>query len=64
MKYNFFIITLFLSVIILSCKDQKAEIDIPEPEKSAYAQDSLVLNKEEAEALSSKNSGSFLSTKT
>lgn len=47
MKYNFFIITLFLSVIILSCKDQKAEIDIPEPKKSAYAQDSLVLNKEE-----------------
>lgn len=47
MKYNFFIIALFLSVIILSCKDQKAQIDIPEPKKSAYAQDSLILNKEE-----------------
>lgn len=47
MKYNFFSIVLVLSVIILSCKDQKAQIDIPEPEKSAYAQDSLVLNKEE-----------------
>jgi len=47
MKYNFFVITLFLSGIILSCKDQKAQIDIPEPKKSAYAQDSLILNKEE-----------------
>lgn len=47
MKYNFFAIVLFLSVIILSCKDQKAQIDIPEPKKSAYAQDSLILNKEE-----------------
>jgi len=47
MKYNFFIIGIFLSVIILSCKDKKAQIDIPEPKKSAYAQDSLVLNKEE-----------------
>jgi hypothetical protein len=47
MKYNFFIIVLFLSVIVLSCEDQKAQIDIPEPKKSAYAQDSLILNKEE-----------------
>jgi len=47
MKYYLFIIALFLSVIILSCKDQKAEIDIPEPRKSAYAQDSLKLNREE-----------------
>jgi len=47
MKYNFFAIVLFLSVIIISCEDQKAQIDIPEPKKSAYAQDSLILNKEE-----------------
>lgn len=47
MKYAFFIIGLVFSVILFSCREQKAQIDIPEPKKSAYAQDSLVLSKEE-----------------
>ncbi|WP_019668969.1 ADP-ribosylglycohydrolase family protein [Eudoraea adriatica] len=47
MKYPILIISLVLSVSLLSCKDQKAQIDIPEPKKSAYAKDSLVLDKEE-----------------
>jgi hypothetical protein len=47
MKFNFFILPLLVILTSVSCKDQKAEIDIPEPKKSAYAQDSLILNKEE-----------------
>jgi ADP-ribosylglycohydrolase len=47
MKFNFFIVPVLVILTSVSCKDQKAEIDIPEPKKSAYAQDSLILNKEE-----------------
>ena len=47
MKSNFLIMAFFVSALILSCKDQKSEIDIPEPKKSSYAQDSLILNKDE-----------------
>lgn len=47
MKSNFFIVTVLVILTSVSCKDQKADIDIPEPKKLAYAQDSLILNKEE-----------------
>jgi ADP-ribosylglycohydrolase len=47
MKFNFFIVTVLVILTSVSCKDQKADIDIPEPKKLAYAQDSLILNKEE-----------------
>ncbi len=47
MKNNFLIMAFFMSALIVACEDQKAKIDIPEPKKSAYAQDSLDLNKEE-----------------
>lgn len=46
MKLYFLIMGFLVSALILSCKDQKAEIDIPEPKKSSYAQDSLILNKD------------------